>query len=318
MNSKRILLPDIVRSFSILWIVAFWHIFDYVEPRSWQQFFLPITYAALVSFTFLSGLFLGKKEMKFSVFYINRLKRFVPLFGLSVVLFRYFHLISTKQMILTITGLSSFILPQPLTLWYFSMLIVFYLVTPFLLYKLNIFSNSRDYKLFIIRALVLYLSFLLLSCLGFLDNRLLIYYPIYILGIVFPLEKLNYVWRNRLALVIFGSVIMFGGFLIYLHIGTLIQLGRLFMGFGGMMVIFSLSSMVERCINSTGKHIIETLSYISMSTYLFHRIVYLIMKHLYSVEYLSSIEILVMILVMLSFAFVIQKCYDITIKRLFD
>ncbi len=141
---KRNVSMDISRAICMLWIVGVWHLQEYlVEKNSWNNPYTAcITVSVLSMFTFISGYFLSGRTRKIGdclQFYKKRLIRFYPLFFVSCIsLFlaskfagaAFFS--NAQQMMFTLTGLSCFIKPYPVTLWYFAMLIFFYAITPFI------------------------------------------------------------------------------------------------------------------------------------------------------------------------------------------
>lgn len=80
---------DIARSFCILWIVCLLHLTTYIDTEwiseiGWSLL-VKMTYASLGIFTFISGFFLKKKNIRTiddcKKFYITRFKRFwIPFF----------------------------------------------------------------------------------------------------------------------------------------------------------------------------------------------------------------------------------------------
>lgn len=312
---NRILLPDIVRSLCVFWIVAVWHIFDYIEPVSWKMNLYPITNGVLAAFTFLSGLFLGKKDMDFTKFYSNRLIRFMPLLCFALVLFKLVHLIGLKTLLLTMTGLSCFIPPQPPTLWFFSMMIVFYIFTPLLMFKIRIYEK-KDRLVFVQRALFLYILLCIVNCLLPVDNRLLVYYPFYVIGIIFPLNKLETFHKEALMLIPVSIIFLLMGYMLTNRGGYLQILCETLSGLGIMVLVFIMCSFVEKpIIGARLKPVIEFCSYISMSAYLFHRVVYNIVRSIMSSEYLNLIHILIMVLIMVGVAYLVQHTYDMFIRK---
>lgn len=269
MNNNRLLLPDIARALCVLYIVAFWHLFDYVHPVSWKEYFNPITLGALGCFTFLSGLFLGKKEMRCLKFYQARLRRFMPLFMLALMMFYILHMIGTKTMILSVVGMSCFIPPPPLTLWFFAMMIVFYFITPILLHKLHIFDNNCDRRIFLIRATIFYACLVMLNLLFPTDYRILIYYPLYIYGISFPISKLDTVEHKWYMLLPFASFLLLIGYKSNVYV-----ISELLQACGVLYFILLISSILEKIKINGFTYVVKVISYISMTAYLFHRVVY--------------------------------------------
>ena len=134
---KRDAAFDVARAICMLWIISCWHVFDYIEYPEWIKGEMKsITICVLACFTFISGYFVGKKKIDILEFYNARFNRFYLLFFVSssiLLIGGWFE--SIWQFFFTLTGLSNFILPQAKTLWYMSMLLLFYILTPFLLMR---------------------------------------------------------------------------------------------------------------------------------------------------------------------------------------
>ena len=146
---------DVARVLAMLWIVGIWHLTGYMSSENSNLILFYgssiITDIALATFMFISGFFLSKYEFEKNediwIFYKKRLQRFYILFAISAISMWLggmnpgFGLLCT-----TLSGLSSYILPQPKTLWFFSMLFSFYILTPliwrmFKRLKLNTLMN---------------------------------------------------------------------------------------------------------------------------------------------------------------------------------
>ena len=174
---------DLARSICVVWIVGFWHMQNYFSPDNKLSgdsltVCFDITTSVLACFTFLSGFFLKKYEYTniedVLYFYKKRLIRFYPLFVIAVV-----GLVicgsTIQQGLLAILGLSMFF-PSPIhTLWYFSMLLFFYMLTPLLKIRRDEWRKN-------VVPIVLMLSVLVLGYF-FFDKRLVIYFPFYVLGL---------------------------------------------------------------------------------------------------------------------------------------
>lgn len=300
---ERILLPDIARSICVLEIVAFWHIFDYCEPVGWKYDVEFLTKGALACFTFLSGLFCGKKEMKFKTFYLSRLKRFFPMLAIALILFCLSHKTSLESAALAIMGLSCFSKAwQPLTLWYFAMIILFYWLTPVLLYAKE---GKCRHSTFLLRALLCLLLFILLDLYLPIDSRIIVYFPFYILGVLLPLDIMNRIQKAKIATLISGAALLCMSFLFSLPL-----VNDMISAFGGMLLILCLSSILEKWGGKMIKIIASFLSYVSMAAYLFHRIIYSIVKRFFNEEYLNLHQIFLMVVTLIVIAYFIQRSYD--------
>ena len=178
---ERVLLFDIMKALCVIEIVTFWHVLDYTplvySKVPWGE---QLTFTALSAFTFASGFFLGKKQITALQFYKSRLKRFMIPLLVSVLAFYFLHLTSLKAVCLAPVGLSCFIDPMPLTLWYFSMIILFYWITPLLLWKVWTMPSVERMINIIVRSVMIYLMMVLLG----VEERVQMYYFFYILGII--------------------------------------------------------------------------------------------------------------------------------------
>lgn len=300
---ERILLPDIARSICVLEIVAFWHIFDYCEPVDWKYDVEFLTKGALACFTFLSGLFCGKKEMGFKTFYLSRMKRFLPLLAIALILFCLSHKASLESAVLAIVGLSCFATAwQPMTLWYFAMIILFYWLTPVLLYAK---SGKCRQGTFLFRSILCLLLFIMLDVYLPIDSRIIVYFPFYILGVLVPLNMLNKIQKSSIVMLTLGVGLLFIAFLFSLSF-----VSNMLSAFGGMLLILSLSSILEKWGGKMISIIASFLSYVSMAAYLFHRIVYSVVRRIFNEEYLHLYQAFLMVITLFVISYFIQRIYD--------
>jgi len=91
---KRIVSLDLLRGLSVLYIVGFWHMFNYTQcfPQYYNFITLRLTLIILASYTFLSGYFIGLKDViltskSIKNFLLNRIMRIYPLYILAIVVF---------------------------------------------------------------------------------------------------------------------------------------------------------------------------------------------------------------------------------------
>lgn len=304
MNNNRILYFDIARSVCVIYIICFWHIGDYIGI-SYPKLFTDITTGVLATFTFLSGLFLSKKRMSICEFYKRRLSRFFFLFLIACITYYMAGSIkSSSQLLLAITGLSCFMPPQPMTLWYFCMLIVFYFITPFILYK----ANST--KILLARAVssFIILAFVITICGG--DHRIPQYLVFYLLGFFIPLGILK---SEKIAswVLIWGALFC----VISKYYPSKVCTDFIF-PLGVICLLITLAYFLEKVINAFMKKAIVTISYLSMAAYLFHRQWYGIFKIIFMKDgqLLPYFIVPIMIFSLLVVAWCIQYLYDKTFK----
>lgn len=182
MSNSRNGVFDVARALCVLYIVAFWHLLNYFPSIKLNGMSLQvcssITIVVLGTFTFMSGFFLKKYVIEtlddVKLFYWKRFKRFyIPYLVCLTVLFLGGWFESGKQFVLSLIGLSTYIGSSPNTVWYFSMLMSFYALTPILLYL-----KKRNHFYF-------YALTFGLICLYVLFSRINgMYFPFYLLGIL--------------------------------------------------------------------------------------------------------------------------------------
>lgn len=148
LSKSRDLSFDVTRVVCTLWIVGIWHLMNYIPNQAPAALTTgigePVTITALSCFMFISGYFLRKYPFRdradVLTFYRKRFSRFYGLYFLSAITLLIGGFFTDKswfdsyhQFFLTLCGLTTFSPPQPGTLWFMSMLMFFYLVTPFIM-----------------------------------------------------------------------------------------------------------------------------------------------------------------------------------------
>ena len=304
---------DIARGLAMLYIIAFWHLSGYSEV-----FIVPygefLKNASLGLFMFVSGYLLGAKYKIHSVkdawqFITKRLLRLYPLYALSLFLFWLHSAISTKTLVCSLLGISSFFPPQPPTLWFVSMLLVFYVVFVFL-------SGRKTQHKIIISALLYVCLFLLYYSNKAIDHRILYYFPCFFIGMIVsdhPLSK----WKKGWFFVVSLCIFLLGVWLIDSRTISVFVLMRGVISLtGGFLFIFlaywlSASQVIAK--------VFIPLSYASMAAYMFHRQIISFIRFIYWPEpsmWRVIFLYFVCIPVVLVAGYVIQFCYDKLIKKL--
>lgn len=311
---ERIGWIDSIRALCVIWIIAFWHLDDYIN----LDFNTPLgdflTIGCLASFTFISGYCLGGKKIEnkedWLVFFKRRFIRLYPLYVIACVLIYIMHLSlninyikSTEQFVRSLLGMSCIVPPAPSTIWFVNCILVYYAVTPFLL----CWKNTKKK---ILVAMLLYLSVWALVFWGGADERLGFYFLFYLFGVLFAQKKLidnkNNLYSLLVAIVVFmvvGSVSVYwqmdNTFLRMLLAGVLViilmEIGK----------VFDKSKRIRRGL--------YYISYSSMCAYLFHRIILGLIFYYYpDVPVWGVYCILVPILFVL--CYYIQRTYDRMIR----
>ena len=319
--NNRIEFIDTVRALSVYWIVCFSHLSSYME-ESFRSLKTPemhdITRYSLAVMMFISGYLLSKYKFnsKSDVlsFYIRRFYRFYCLFLLSAVLLFYLKFIPDFKIVLTsICGLSSYILPQPSTLWFMSMLMSFYLITPILR---KLFANYSSYKnlviLFILYAIIIWLETIL-----DIDNRLHWCFCAYLIGLIFGWSDLLFLLLQKKMLGI-GFVILDIILIIYRSTGANVFDIDIFSGLIGLLFISKWLTSIHL------RKFFLFCSYTSMALYLFHRHFYIIERITYR-HFVDAVVplptwygLLIMIPATIIGSYYIQRTYDIILSYIKD
>jgi peptidoglycan/LPS O-acetylase OafA/YrhL len=181
----RLLFIDYLRAAAILYIVGFWHLWEYAPdaPAYQNGFTHAVIFMVLGLFVFLSGVLLGRNEVRPDArsvlcFYRRRLLRIWPLYILALLTFVAFGITNWATAAKSAIGLVMFFGPSPATLWFVAMLVWFYLLAPFLI------ISAKRVPLFAGFCAALYVGMAVVAMiLPQADKRLFIYFPAFAAGI---------------------------------------------------------------------------------------------------------------------------------------
>lgn len=318
MNSRNLGL-DALRVISILYIVGYWHLFNYTDAFPVYNNFVTLRIAKIFLgvFVLLSGYFSGLSLAKgnsrkhYWSFYQKRLIRIYPLFLTAILAYLLLGLTTPATLLKASLLLSMVLEPAPQTLWFVTMIMLFYAVAPIL-------SNIARHKLGVVLFLLVALSSLYIygAVTEKLDPRLILYLPIYLAGICIARTNL-FLGENKHQLGKYHSLL--GIFLCAMTIelvpspiqqsaSTIMILSAALLFAKGFI---GLNEVIRT--KPTLRKMLDLLSYSSFSLYLFHRPIFEILKFYYS--HLSGIQqVLFLLLVTLPCSIVIswliQKLYD--------
>lgn len=325
MNNKsdRILYLDVARVIAVFWIVGYWHLrvycgVSYVTPLLSFPGDEYITGVVLGLFMYLSGYFISKYTFvnfweDAKKFLYKRLIRFYLLYAISVFLLfilGYNSHFGGLCLIKTLTVTSTYLLPQPRTLWFFSMLALFYIFTPFIMRK-----PIKSIGLFfsVIYAISLMLHFLL--PLG-IDSRFFWCFPIYCGGLFMGNKKdlAAVISTNKVGLIAF-IVIAIQFALIYFCPLQYQYIQYFTLPVGIVFVLF-----VSRLVALMPvKWIVSKIAYCSMCAYLFHREIYMGLMEIYdvfSLDFAFWFSALTFLPICLICSYYIQWLYDKFVNHL--
>lgn len=305
MSNSRNGVFDVARALCVLYIVAFWHLLNYFPAVKLNGMSLQvcssITIIVLGTFTFMSGFFLKKYVIEtlddVKLFYWKRFKRFyIPYLVCLTILFIGGWFESGKQFILSLVGLSTYIGSSPKTVWYFSMLMSFYMLTPILLYL-----KKRNRFYFFALTFGLICLFVVLSKVNGM------YFPFYLLGILVTDKHLKVLISKWVYVITFMI-----SFIILLYVqnewGELL-IWKYFLIFCGIFLIIKLSQSL--CCDASLKFW-NLLAYSSMMAYLYHRIHYKVIGFIILPDGITNIILFAIVGVISLFliSYWLQKIYD--------
>lgn len=280
-NQNRDLKFDLAKLLAALWIVV-WHVYDYNSSYRAvivSDYSYMLTRVMLGVFMFSSGYFMSKykfrKWIDIKNFYVKRFWRIYPLYAIAAISLFLCGFIGEKKVLLTtLTGLSTYVTPQPSTLWFVALLLSFYIITPLIflvcerVYKLQIQSEIE--YLFLTFSVIVLFSFLYWLSRDFLpfDQRLSVYFPIYCLGYASRSSDIFHRMINskKSAVALIGIALVY--FCLAEHFCTIAKFGFIIVGILGVL---SLTSFLSGYSWVKSKFIYK-LCYSTMCIYLFHRL----------------------------------------------
>lgn len=261
---------DFLRALSMLYIVGFWHLFNYTTafPEYANIFTGRLVVIILGLFIFISGYLIGTKHIglnKALNFYKTRLLRIYPSFVIAAFLFYFSKLTDIPTVLNTITLGSLISQPYPPTIWFIPILLSYYIMAPLLLWTVE-----KPLK-FSLTSVAIYSSLLALSYYSSqVEIRWVLYFPCFASGLYlanhkYLIEKIN------LKAVIFCLCIT-----AYYSLnsgGSVEKSAQSFpLALSGSILIFVSAMRHRNRIKNIG--ILEFISYGSYFTYLFHRIIF--------------------------------------------
>lgn len=297
---------DVVRALCMIYIVCFWHLHNYLHITLYDivlKYCSACTIIVLGTFTFMSGYFLKKYQIEswidVKIFIIKRLKRFyVPYMLCLIILWLGNWFVDERQFIFSMIGLSTYIHPLPKTIWYFSMLMSFYAITPLILY-----TKNKVNKLVTLSLLICVV--ILFAVWGDING---LYFPFYLLGIFITEQNIKKLCNKKW--ILFFTIVL-------LLITTLPRFfGREWLIiFCGIFPLIKLSDIILKIIPYSFWH---PITYASMMAYLYHRIHFKLISEIINNETFSKRISFVIIgcITLFVISFFLQKWYDWLLNKI--
>ena len=310
-EARRYAALDIMRSACILYIVGFWHLFNYTHalPGSENAVTYRLTVVVLGLFVLISGFLIGRKDIgptraEVLGFYKTRLLRIYPPYLFAILLFAILKIATLTALAKSVVLLSVVIAPAPFTLWFIVMLMNFYILAPFLIQ-----ARAKMKKFLLLCGALIAVLLGLNQLLHCLDVRIILYFPAFALGI-FLAGRPSLIQTLSWPALLTGAAgsLLLSGFdtmpvessLTSLPLATLMPL-----------LVFILMMRHDARIRETRP--VTMIAYASFFMYLFHRPVYKLVTYIY-LPASDSGQIAFLLCVCLPLAIVLswsgQKIYD--------
>jgi peptidoglycan/LPS O-acetylase OafA/YrhL len=270
---------DLLRALCILYIVGFWHLLGYVPTIDGykNEVTYRLTVVVLGLFVFISGQLIAGAGIHNGAdvlsFYRRRLIRLYPPYLLALLLFVPCGLLKAGQFPAAALLVSSFSMDPPRTLWYISMIVVFYLLAPFLLLLLGRLQRNRigwRADRLLVGAMLIGITVLFGKILdGVVDARLFLYFPCFVVGLLLtpppPERRLPARTLGSLSIAVLLAV------LFSLHHSAPIEesLHAIPLAIFGPLLVFLVAGRWTR--NLRLPPLVRLISFASFFMYLFHR-----------------------------------------------
>ncbi|MGC9195160.1 MAG: acyltransferase family protein [Syntrophobacteraceae bacterium] len=276
-----------LRGLSILYIVGFWHVMNYVPPS--QAYHNSITCRIIVgilgTFVFVSGYLLGRTRINATSsgivsFYSKRILRIYPLYLCAILLFFVFRISDGTTLLKASMLISMFYGPSPPTLWFITMIIAYYAIAPLLIILI-----THKICFWLCSAAILASAIIMTIWSSHVDPRIAIYLPAFVSGIYFAniraLKPVPTIYFAVIGLVCSIAI----SFLFSSSSSPESSLASIPIATFGPMCIFLLSLCYEKSIPNWKAF--SVLGYSGYVMYLVHRPVYgtmdLLLYHIYNV-----------------------------------
>lgn len=297
---------DALRAISMLYIVGFWHLFDYGNVRGFHHVRLTYTLVvlALGMFVFVSGYLAGGASPGSAIaFYKRRFWRIYPPFLFASILFLAVGFGDQSAILRGMAGLGMLIKPPPPTLWFICMLLVFYSLTPLLL------AANRSAVLYVLVTGLIVTALLVYRNLsGLMDERLLLYFPAFAAGIF--VGRRGYP-QSAPALPLLISLAAVSLVILHNEQGLEFNLWSVPWTVFGSIAVFAI--VCRALQNAKPSAVIYFISYASFFMYLLHRVVIKEMMLVWfpeSTGYQLAYLVVLVLPVVLAVGWLFQRGYD--------
>jgi peptidoglycan/LPS O-acetylase OafA/YrhL len=309
---------DYLRAACILYLMGFWHLFEYtgIPGDLWAN---EITRRAativLALFCLISGFLCGRSKIDgikgLAGYYVGRFWRLYPPFLLASFLFYLMEIDTPGKLLDGVLLITMFNKNAPRTLWFVDMLVMFYAIAPLFLW-----ARDKVFTCLCVLAAVLAAAADYDLMTHLLDLRLMLFLPCFVTGILFAHKTPKLTLTLALVLaVLWGASLWLTTFISFEGLrDSPLQIP---LGVVSAIILFLAAYAFLDKVKAPG--VIGVISYASFFMYLFHRPLYKSIKPLLadlSVPVRTVVLICVVLPVLIGLAYGLQKAYDAVVKRL--
>ncbi|MFR2524521.1 acyltransferase [uncultured Alistipes sp.] len=302
---------DVARALSMVYIIVLWHLLSYTGAFS----FVPyggeyITSVFLGLFFIISGYLLKSKyditgRAALKKYLTRRVLRIMPIYAVALASFVMVAMCTPREALFAFLGLSSFIPPQPMTLWFVSMILFFYVC----------FLVSGLRCKYVVWTAVYALIIVASHFYDGIDPRLILYFPCFIFGIF--LQKIG---RTEQLTKGGGTLFVLSVLALLLIESPAPALDRLLTICLAISASVLLLSLSERAARIKGVNVAAGfIAYSSLVAYMFHRQLMMVFIHFYWPGSSNGRLIYVLLIcapAVILFGYAGQKIYDLTLNFL--
>ncbi len=309
---------DYLRCACILYLMGFWHLFEYTgiaRADFNNDFTRRGATIVLALFVLISGFLCGGRGISSAAelgrYYIGRFWRLYPPFVLASLLFWVFKLEQPDRLLRGVALISMFTTDAPRTLWFIDMLVMFYAIAPLFLWV-----RQRLWACLGVMVAVLAVAGAYGLLTHLLDWRLFLFLPCFVAGILLAQKPPKLTWTLGVVLILLWCLsawlTTFIPFEDLRDSPLQIPLG-LVSAIGLFLVVYGLTDRLKT------PGIVSVISYSSYFMYLYHRPLYETagwLLHGASVPVRTVILIGICVPILIGIAYLLQTAYDRLIKRL--
>lgn len=309
---------DYLRAACILYLMGFWHLFEYtgIPNDVWaNEITRRCATVVLALFCLISGFLCGRTKINgvkgLVSYYVGRFWRLYPPFLLASVLFYLLAIDTPHKLLDGVLLITMFNKNAPRTLWFVDMLVMFYAIAPLFLWARDKVWTCLGVLATALAAAAVYDLFTHL-----LDLRLMLFLPCFVTGILFAHKVPKLTWSLAAVLtVLWGASVWLTSFISFEGLrDSPLQIP---LGVVSAIILFLVAYAFLDKVKAPA--VISVISYASFFMYLYHRPLYSQLKPFLadlSVPVRTVVLVCVALPVLIGLAYGLQKAYDGLVKRL--